>query len=125
MLGKLDAGATIPVRDLARARQWYAEKLGFEPEMEAADGLTYRSKNSMFTVYPSQYTGTAQHTLMSWLADDVEREVRELRARGIVFEEYDMPGLKTVNGIATMGSERAAWFKDLDGNILAVSQMAK
>ena len=125
MLGKYDAAATIPVRDLARARQWYAEKLGFEPEEEEPEGLTYRSGCGYFNIYPSQFTGTAKHTLMGWQTDDLEREMREMRAKGIQFEEYDMPGLKTVNGIAKMGTDRGAWFKDLDGNILSIVQRTK
>jgi catechol 2,3-dioxygenase-like lactoylglutathione lyase family enzyme len=125
MLGKLDVAAMIPVRDLPRARQWYFEKLGFEPVTEMPDGLNYRSGSSTFSLYQTQFSGTAKHTLMGWQADDLEREMRELRAKGIKFEEYDMPGLKTVNGVATMGNERAAWFKDLDGNILAVAEMTK
>ncbi len=124
MLSKLDAAASIPVRDLAKAREWYFDKLGFQPEMEMPGALMYRSKNSVFMLYQTQYTG-AKHTLMGWMADDLEREMRELRAKGIVFEEYDMPGLKTVNGVASMGDGRGAWFKDLDGNILAITQLTK
>jgi catechol 2,3-dioxygenase-like lactoylglutathione lyase family enzyme len=120
MLGKYEAAATIPVRDLSRARQWYSEKLGFEPEEVEPEGITYRSGCGVFSLYPSEFTGTAKHTLMGWRTDDLEREMSEMRAKGIRFEEYDMPGMKTVNGIAQMGKDRGAWFKDQDGNILAI-----
>ncbi len=125
MLGKYEAAATIPVRDLARARQWDSEKLGFQPEQEELDGVMYRSGCGYFSLYPSEFVGTAKHTLMSWRTDDLDREMREMRGKGIRFEEYDMPGIKTQNGVASMGSGRGAWFKDLDGNILAIIEETK
>ncbi len=125
MLGKYEAAATIPVRDLSRARQWYSEKLGFEPEEVEPEGATYRSGCGYFSLYPSEFVGTAKHTLMGWRTDDLDREMREMRAKGIRFEEYDMPGIKTVNGVAKLGNERGAWFKDLDGNILSIIEEAR
>ena len=125
MLGKYEAAATIPVRDLARARQWYSEKLGFEPERVEPEGALYHSGCGYFSLYPSEFVGTAKHTLMGWRTDDLDREMREMRAKGIRFEEYDMPGLKTVNGVAQMGNERGAWFKDMDGNILSIIEERK
>ncbi len=112
--------ATIPARDLRRAQQWYQEKLGLTPDEEAADGLSYTCQNSGFTVYQTQYAGTAKNTLMSFLTDNLDREMTELRGRGVRCEEYDQPGLKTIDGVATMGELRGAWFKDADGNILSL-----
>ncbi len=118
----LEARATIPARDLNRARQWYDEKLGLTPDQEMADGLLYECDNSGFTIYQTQFAGTAQNTLMSFDTDDLEREMRDMRKRGVKFEDYDLPGLKTVNGVASMDGLRGAWFKDFDGNILAIVQ---
>jgi catechol 2,3-dioxygenase-like lactoylglutathione lyase family enzyme len=122
MLANLEIHATIPARDLARAKQFYAEKLGLTPVSETPGGLFYRCRDSGFVLYPGQ-GGTAPHTLAGWTVDDIEAEVAELRARGVVFEEYDLPGLKTVDGIATTGPNRAAWLKDSEGNILGLVQL--
>jgi catechol 2,3-dioxygenase-like lactoylglutathione lyase family enzyme len=123
MLANLEIHSTIPATNLDRAKRFYAEKLGFTPASEMPEGLVYRCKDSWFLLYPSQGAGTAQHTVAGWATDDIEAEVAGLRARGVMFEEYDMPGLKTVNGIATIGSNRAAWFKDSEGNILGLVQI--
>jgi predicted enzyme related to lactoylglutathione lyase len=120
MLANLEFHGTIPAHDLERAKKFYAEKLGFTSPREEPGGLMYQCKDSWFLLYPSQGAGTAQHTLGGWAVDDIEAEVAGLMARGVVFEEYDLPGLKTVNGIATMGLNRAAWFKDSEGNILGL-----
>jgi predicted enzyme related to lactoylglutathione lyase len=79
-------------------------------------------KGTAFFMYPSPGAGTSKASTAFWRVDDVEAEVAALKARGVVFEEYDMPGLKTVNSIATGGGAKTAWFKDTEGNILAVSQ---
>jgi catechol 2,3-dioxygenase-like lactoylglutathione lyase family enzyme len=114
---------TIAASDLDRARQFYEEKLGLTPSEETPGGLFYDMEESRFLLYPSAGAGTAQHTVMGFVVDDIEREVAELKERGLVFEEYDFPGLKTVNSIADTGSVRAAWFKDSEGNILGVVQL--
>lgn len=126
MLAKLEIHATIPASDLARAQQFYQEKLGLTPAEKApgGGGLIYRCLNSWFLLYPSPHAGTASHTQMGWQTDDIEQEVAELKARGLVFEEYDAPQFKTVDGIATIGPIRAAWFKDSEGNLLGLVQMA-
>lgn len=76
----------------------------------------------MLFVYPSQGTARGTHTQAGWLTSNIEAEVADLQSRGVVFEEYDLPGLKTVNGIATVGSDKTAWFKDSEGNLLVVVQ---
>ena len=93
------------------------------PIFEDPEALHYRSGSTYFDVYPNLGAGQAEHTLACWVVDDVKRVVGELRARGVVFEEYDLPGLKTVNGVAELPTERSAWFKDSEGNILAVAQL--
>lgn len=125
MLAELEIHATIPAGDLARARKFYQEKLGLSPaeEAPAGGGLIYRCYNSWFLLYPSPHAGTASHTQMGWMTDDIEQEVAALKTRGVVFEEYDTPDLKTVAGIATTGPIRAAWFKDSEGNLLGLVQV--
>jgi catechol 2,3-dioxygenase-like lactoylglutathione lyase family enzyme len=122
-LGSVEFWATLPASDVERAKRWYADKLGLTPVKETDQWLTYRTGSSVFQLYPTGSAGTAQHTLGGWVVDDLEATVAELRERGVEFEEYDLPSLKTVDGIAQLGDvERAAWFRDSEGNILAVSQ---
>jgi catechol 2,3-dioxygenase-like lactoylglutathione lyase family enzyme len=121
-LDKATAHATIAVSDLDRAKKFYEETLGLKKIDERSDGVRYQTGNTWFLVYPSSFAGTAKSTYMSFEVDDVEKAVKELRDRGVTFEEYDMPGLKTVNGIADIQGVKGAWFKDLDGNILAVGE---
>jgi catechol 2,3-dioxygenase-like lactoylglutathione lyase family enzyme len=116
--------ATIPAKDLDGTRKFYEGVLGLEVVMENPAGITYRSGDSVVSLYPTEFAGTAQHTLGGFIVDDVDAAVADLRARGVTFEEYDMPGLKTENGIAELGGERGAWFKDPEGNILSVFQTA-
>jgi catechol-2,3-dioxygenase len=122
MLKDHDVGAVLPAEDLERARRFYEETLGFEPDSADPQGVMYRSGSSLFTVYPTQFAGLAQHTQVGWLVEDLRAMVTELRERGIRFEEYDFPGLKTEDGIADLESELAAWFKDTEGNILGIFQ---
>jgi catechol 2,3-dioxygenase-like lactoylglutathione lyase family enzyme len=124
MLNDYPVYATIATADLARARSFYEETLGFSMVTEdEAGGVYYQSGTTRFYLYASQFAGHAQHTLASWEVDDIASVVDELEARGVVFEKYDLPGLKTdEQGIANLGSTKAAWFKDPDGNILNVGQ---
>lgn len=114
---------TLHASDLERAKAFYRDVLGSEPVRETEAWVTYRSGASIFQLYPTTSAGTAQHTLAGWVVDDLEGAIAELRGRGGVFEDYDFPGLRTVEGIAELaGVERAAWFRDSEGNILSVSQ---
>jgi predicted enzyme related to lactoylglutathione lyase len=116
----------IPATDVARARRFYEEKVGLVPREEVAGGVVYECGNrSWIFLYPSAGAGTSKASQAFWQVDDLEAEVAELRARGVVFEEYDLPGLQTVNGVFTGGGSKAAWFKDSEGNILAVIQTLK
>src|SRR5579859_8037670 len=123
MLANLPIHPTIPAHDLTRAKQFYAQKLGLTPSQETPGGLIYECQNAWFLLYPSQGAGTAEHTLMGWTVKDIEAEVAELKASGVVFEEYDLPGLKTIGSIANTGPTRAAWFKDSEGNLLGLVQL--
>ena len=121
MFETLRATPTIAVSDLERAKKFYGETLGLKVKDERADGVRYEAGGgSLVLVYPSQFAGTAQSTYMGFDVDDVEKAVGELRERGVVFEEYDMPGFKTEDGVATVGIWSAAWFKDPDGTLLAL-----
>jgi catechol 2,3-dioxygenase-like lactoylglutathione lyase family enzyme len=122
MLANYNCATFIPASDLARARRFYAEKLEFQPVQELDGVLLYQSGGTQFAVYATQFAGFAQHTLMSWDVDDLDAVMAHLRQKGVVFEEYDMPGLKTVNGVAEFGPMRGAWFKESEGNILNVTQ---
>lgn len=122
MLSSSRVEAIIPAADLKRARDFYANVLGLTPERET-DGLelTYRTGGSAFLVYETAYAGQAGHTIAQWQVDDVAAEVRDLEAKGVVFEVYDLPGARWDGPIAAMeGMGRAAWFKDSEGNILAL-----
>jgi predicted enzyme related to lactoylglutathione lyase len=115
--------AYIPAKDLARARRFYEEKVGLKPRQEIAGGVAYEfAGGTACFLYPTPNAGTSKASQAFWQVDDIEREVAELKARGVTFEEYDTPGMKTVNGIATGGGAKAAWFKDSEGNIMAVIQ---
>jgi catechol 2,3-dioxygenase-like lactoylglutathione lyase family enzyme len=124
MLANAPIAATIPASDLERAKQFYAEKLGLSPVRETPNGYMYAcGDGTEFVLYATTSAGQAQHTLAGWNVEGLESVMTDLRSRGVVFEEYDMPGLQTVNGIATMGDMRGAWFRDSEGNILALTEM--
>jgi catechol 2,3-dioxygenase-like lactoylglutathione lyase family enzyme len=126
MISKLALHPTLPAADIKRARKFYADKLGLDPEMETPEGgYLYKTDGSWFTIYPSKFAGTAKNTAAEFETDNLEREMKELRSKGVIFEEYDMPGFKTINGVLTMGQDKASWFKDSEGNILALTQIAK
>jgi len=113
----------IPASDLARARRFYEDKVGLVPREQIEGGVVYEcGDRSWIFLYRSGGAGTSKASQAFWQVKDVEKEVAELRAKGVVFEEYDLPGLKTVNGVATAGNSKAAWFKDSEGNIMAIIQ---
>ncbi len=122
MLRAAPIRAYIPVSDLSRARNFYEKTLGLAPKEEYAGGVIYECGGAEVFMYPTKNAGTSKASQAFWQVRDVEAEVAELKARGVVFEEYDMPGIKMKNSIATGGGAKTAWFKDTEGNILAVSQ---
>lgn len=112
----------IPARDIARARKFYEEKLSFTPKAETEGGVVYEfGKGTACFLYPTPNAGTSRASQAFWEVADIEAEVAELKARGVTFERYDMPGSDD-SGIVTAGGARAAWFKDSEGNIMAVIQ---
>jgi catechol 2,3-dioxygenase-like lactoylglutathione lyase family enzyme len=124
MLQSRSMHPTIPAADLERARAYYADKLGVTPSRELPGGLVYETGGgAWFLLYPSQGAGSAQHTVAGWEVEDIDAEVAELKARGVVFEEYDLPQLRTENSVATMPGNRAAWFRDSEGNILGLVEL--
>lgn len=117
---------TLPVVDLERAKRFYEDKLGFRVIMQdPSPGALLRGDGGCSDLYIYQRAATkADHTVAELTVEDVESVVKELREKGIVFEEYDLPDLKTVHGIFSMNGYKAAWFKDTEGNILAISNMS-
>jgi catechol 2,3-dioxygenase-like lactoylglutathione lyase family enzyme len=123
LLAELPIHTALPVTDLERAKRFYAEKLGLRPESEMPDGVFYQcGAGTRFLLFPSQGAGSGRHTQMTWNTNDIEAEVVALQARGVIFEEYDTSELKTVNGVATIARSKGAWFKDSEGNLLALGQ---
>lgn len=117
--------AMIPAKDFARAKAWYADKLGFTPAEEMPDngGAAYvLGGGTRAFLYPTQFAGTAQHTLLSFDTNDLAADMRALREKGVTFLDYDLPGLKTENGIASFGPVKNAWCRDSEGNILGFVQ---
>jgi predicted enzyme related to lactoylglutathione lyase len=122
MLSTAPIRAYIPAGNISRARKFYEGTLGLKPKEEYAHGVIYECGGAEVFLYPTSNAGTSKASQAFWQVKDVEAEVAELKARGVTFEEYDMPGVTMRNSIATGGGAKTAWFKDTEGNILAVSQ---
>ena len=113
----------IPVSDLGRARAFYEQVIGLVPSRDTAGGVVYGGANgSSVFMYVSGNAGTSKASQAFWQVTDLAAEMGELRARGVVFEEYDFPGFPMVNGVATGGGAMTAWFKDTEGNTMALVQ---
>ena len=121
----------LPAQDLERARRFYSEQLGLEPSEEREGGLLYRVGEGVFALFESSGASSGEFTQMGWEVEDIEATVAELKDRGVAFEEIDAPGLRTVDGIADVEGnypskggkgERAAWFRDSEGNMLGIGQ---
>ena len=121
MLGKTDATPMIAVKDLDRARKFYEGKLGLKAEEEwGGEGVTLKSGDTLINVYRSEFAGTNKATALNFEVDDIDREVGELKEKGIFFEHYDLPGLTQQGDIHVGEGMKTAWFKDPDGNILSL-----
>jgi len=123
MLGDARITAIVPTTDLSRARQFYGETLGLEETGAPTPGpeVIYRcGGGTLLEVYERPRAGDAEHTLASWELEEVKAGVEKLRQRGVRFEEYDLPEIKTEDGVATVGDFHAGWFRDPDGNILCI-----
>jgi catechol 2,3-dioxygenase-like lactoylglutathione lyase family enzyme len=133
VLARSPVATRLPAQDLARARRFYAEKLGLDPVEEREGGLRYECGGVAFALFESAGAPSGAHTQMGWEVDDIDATVVELRARGVEFEEYDFPGLETVDGITKIEGnypskgvgERAVWFHDSEGNLLGIGQPLK
>jgi catechol 2,3-dioxygenase-like lactoylglutathione lyase family enzyme len=131
MLETSNVSTRIPAQDLERARTFYRDKLGLTPLEQRPGGLRYRCGNGFFSLFQSSGKASGNHTQMAWEVEDIVSAVELLQSRGVVFEEYDMPGLKTNHGIAKVTGnypssraegEKGAWFRDSEGNLLAIGQ---
>ena len=118
---------TLPAHDIERAKRWYEEKLGLTPAMDlGVAGQLYRTGGGLWLIYQTPSAGTARHTLGGWTVPDIDEAMRELRANGVVFEDYAMgeEGPTTENGVARdPNGGAAAWFKDSEDNILSLTQV--
>lgn len=124
MLQKHPMFAYIPAKDLARARAFYEQKVGLKPKQEIAGGVAYESAGGTACfLYPTPNAGTSLASQAFWQVEDVDREIEELKSRGVVFESYpDMQGQRSPSGAVTAGGAKAAWFKDSEGNTMALIQ---
>jgi catechol 2,3-dioxygenase-like lactoylglutathione lyase family enzyme len=132
MLANAHASVRLPAQDLDRARRFYADKLGLEPSEERPGGLLYRAAGGCeFGLFASQGASPGTFTQMGFVVDDLDAVMGELRSRGVVFEEYAVPGIQTADGVAEIEGnypsrggkgERAAWFHDSEGNLLGIGE---
>ena len=123
MLTRSRITTIMPVVDLDRAREFYERRLGLKPIGMKSDGaFEYEASGGVIALSPRAEPSRNPYTALSFEVSDVAAEVKELTRNGVAFEDYDLPGLKTVNKVCVLGSERGAWFKDPDGNILWIHQ---
>jgi catechol 2,3-dioxygenase-like lactoylglutathione lyase family enzyme len=125
MSGLADTEVTcmLPVKDLVRARAFYEDRLGLAPQGLRPDGkFTYRLGGTTLALFPRPEGTKAEHTAVSFRVPKIEAAVAALQARGVRFADYDLPGLKTVDHVCVLGSEKAAWFEDTEGNILCLHE---
>ncbi len=113
----------LPVKDMVRARAFYENSLGLAPRGLQADGkFFYRAGGTTLALFPKSEGTRAEHTALSFRVDRIEPAVAALSARGVRFADYDLPGLKTVGHVCVLGSEKAAWFQDTEGNTLCLHE---
>ena len=122
MFANRAAFGMIPAHDVERAIAWYRDKLGLEPGDRGEEGNMYHLKGADMFLYGSGYAGTNQATTLTFESPDLAADMAALRAKGVQFIDYDFPGFKTENGVASMGGMKTAWCKDSEGNILAFNQ---
>lgn len=117
------ATCILPVKDMTRARAFYGDRLGLEAVGGKPDGkFVYRCGGTEIALFPKPEGTKAQHTALSFRVDRIDQAVAALKARGVAFADYDLPGLKTVEHVCVLGSEKAAWFEDTEGNILCLHE---
>ena len=124
MLAQARVHASLPANDLKRARAFYEQKLGLLPAQETPWALVYELEDrTAFSVFPTPNSTRGGHTQMGFTVTDLDVVVADLTRRGILFEEYDAPGLKTIDGVADLDGHRSAWFKDSEGNIVELIEV--
>ncbi len=125
MFARITPIPMLAVKDVARARRFYADTMGFEEDKEGMEGiLQFRAGGTVFVIYPSEYAGTNKATALTWVVgDQLEKVVERLRGKGVAFEHYELPGTVRKGDIHESGPIRNAWFKDPDGNIHALSNL--
>ena len=123
MLANSNVMAMIAVSDISKAREFYEGKLGLKNGEEAMGNIAYKCGAGLVLIYPAPSAGKNQATSANWDVTDIKAVVDDLKSKGVTFEHYDMPGGHYDGDIAEMGSAKAAWFKDPDGNILGISQI--
>ena len=122
MLANAQLVTTIPVVDMERAKKFYEDKLDLKLCETSGQGIIFEAgEDTQIYLYKRDQT-KADHTVASFLVEDVESEVKRLKDKGVVFEEYDTPQIKTIDSIAVSESYKSAWFKDTEGNILAITK---
>lgn len=117
------AEATLPAKDLDRARSFYSHRLGLDAISEDRAGVHFVMGGTRFRLFRSGGAASGAHTQLAFIVVDLLSVVNELKSRGLEFEEYDYPTLKTIDGVADLGYARAAWFKDSEGNLLGIAQL--
>lgn len=125
MLSDARVGTALPCSDFERAKAWYKEKLGFSPVEEDPEGAYYEcAEGTRFFLFPSSGKASGDHTQIAFEVSDAAAEADELKKAGVTLEEYDFPGFKSVDGLVEMGDGKGAWFKDSEGNLIAIFQRA-
>ena len=125
MLANSPVSAALPAKDFQRAKRFYQEVLGLPIKMEGGENVAFEcGGGTLVFVFASPFAGTNQATAAGWSVQNLQEAMDELRRRGVTFEEYDLPGLKTVDGVATFGENKVCYFKDTEGNILSLGQVA-
>ena len=123
MLAQSPVTTMLPVKDLERARDFYLNKLGLEAIGPRPDGkFLLRCNGTILALFPKPEGTKAEHTAVSFSVDDIVAAIRDLKGRGVAFHDYDLPGFKTIEHVAIIGAEKAAWFNDTEGNILCVHE---
>ena len=119
--------AVLPASDLDRAKTFWHDKFGIDPVddgFEEGDAAMFDIGRTRVLVYETQFAGTAQNTALGIDSDDFDRDMADLKAKGVAFNEYDLPGIKTENGVVEIGGMRTAWFNDSEGNIIALGELS-
>ena len=123
MLSNSSVTTMLPVKDMARARAFYEDRLGLQPGGLRPDGkFVYAVGGSTLALFPKPEGTKADHTAISFRVENITASIEALKRLGVVFEDYDFPGLKTVNHVCVLGAEKAAWFKDTEGNYLCLHE---